>query len=63
MEEEEEVESVKKDPVGDIEEDVETFNIVITKNLTAGQSVPSIHFLPDAKVTLSDDLILLLPSL
>lgn len=31
--------------------DVDTFNIVITKNLTGGQSQPSVQYLPDAQVS------------
>ncbi|KAK4329096.1 hypothetical protein Pmani_000508 [Petrolisthes manimaculis] len=51
VKEEEERDSVEKDDDDDDDdEQVDTFNIVITKNLTAGQSVPSVHFLPDAKV-------------
>lgn len=30
--------------------DVETFNLVITKKVTGGQSRPSVQVLPDAKV-------------
>lgn len=31
--------------------DVDTFNIVITKNLTGGQSQPTVQYLPDAQVS------------
>lgn len=43
--------AIANSQVNNLSSDVDTFNIVITKNLTGGQSTPTVQYLPDAQVS------------